>query len=629
MNRAELNSNPIEGEFFTPQGVADALVRETIQNSLDAKLPGSREPVHVHFKYSRRVRQLSPADAAPYLSGIAPHLRALSNLVEVPATASGMPFLTIEDFGTRGLSGSPEQADDDDAGATKNNFYYFWRNIGRSAKEEHDRGRWGLGKTVFPACSGINSFFGLTRRHDDQKALLMGQSVLQVHKVDGERCSPYGYFADFEPTGGFARPIEDSGLIDRFCVDFGLHRGSSPGLSIVIPYPDPELKHMDLVRSAIVQYFHPIISGGLAVTFDLEGEEIALNSRTIDDVTDRVMSDSPRHQRERDALHNLYEMARWAQGLANEDRLVLEPAGRSGAPRWDESLFPANQLADIQRRFEQGEPIAIRARVHVKRKSEAPISSEWDLYIQRDETLDGCEEHYVRQGITIPGIRLLRDRGVRGLVVVENDILSSLLGDSENPAHTDWLERRPIIKKRYERGASTIRFVRGSLREIVQLISRPPEGRDENLLQEVFFIDCDWGEGTAPAGGSTSRKRKRRRMPKPPIPPSPKQQPFRMESESGGFHLVGNPEATAQAQRIVIRAAYGVRKGDPFKSYNVLDFRLDREPIRMELDGAGIEALDENRMVLKIQRLDFRVSVGGFDRHRDLVVNARRLEAST
>ena len=58
-------------------------------------------------------------------------------------------------------------------------IFYFWRNRGRSKKSEDSRGRWGLGKLVFPHSSQINTFFGLTKRDDDKESYLMGTADLK------------------------------------------------------------------------------------------------------------------------------------------------------------------------------------------------------------------------------------------------------------------------------------------------------------------------------------------------------------------------------------------------------------------------------------------------------------------
>ena len=68
----------------------------------------------------------------------------------------------------------------------KHNFFWFWRNVGRSGKVHDARGRWGLGKAVFSKASGINTYYGLTVRDSDSKVLLMGESILRIHKVEGE-----------------------------------------------------------------------------------------------------------------------------------------------------------------------------------------------------------------------------------------------------------------------------------------------------------------------------------------------------------------------------------------------------------------------------------------------------------
>jgi hypothetical protein len=94
-----------------------------------------------------------------------------------------VPYLLIEDFrharADRRPALDPELEPDGEE--TKNDFFYFWRNVGRSSKGEVDRGRWGLGKAVFTVASRVRTIFGITRRFDDGRSLLLGQSVLKTH----------------------------------------------------------------------------------------------------------------------------------------------------------------------------------------------------------------------------------------------------------------------------------------------------------------------------------------------------------------------------------------------------------------------------------------------------------------
>src|SRR5438046_1755766 len=80
-----------------------------------------------------------------------------------------------------------------DIGNISHNFYYFWRNVGRSGNTDDKLGRWGLGKTVFPAASAINTFWGLTVRKSDARKLLMGQSVLRTHNREDDKKTECGY----------------------------------------------------------------------------------------------------------------------------------------------------------------------------------------------------------------------------------------------------------------------------------------------------------------------------------------------------------------------------------------------------------------------------------------------------
>ena len=52
MHAGEMNIDPIESEFFSTEALdslADALVREAIQNSLDARAPGTQARVRIAF----------------------------------------------------------------------------------------------------------------------------------------------------------------------------------------------------------------------------------------------------------------------------------------------------------------------------------------------------------------------------------------------------------------------------------------------------------------------------------------------------------------------------------------------------------------------------------------------------
>src|SRR5262245_23237028 len=155
LRRGDRIRDPIQGEFFASEsidGPAEAVVREGIQNSLDAN---PRDPSDQPVSTTVRVRIfVSGADGAlsgsrlrPYMEGAWEHLHAERNgLHEPPGEGAPCPFLVVEDFCTTGLTGDPGQWED--RPGVGNPFFYFFRAEGRSQKGEDYRGRWGVGKAV-------------------------------------------------------------------------------------------------------------------------------------------------------------------------------------------------------------------------------------------------------------------------------------------------------------------------------------------------------------------------------------------------------------------------------------------------------------------------------------------------
>src|SRR5262249_52292996 len=141
-----------------------------------------------------------------------------------------------------------------------------FRAEGHSDKEETDRGRWGVGKTVFPRASRVSTFWGLTVRASDKKRLLMGRTILKSHQVGGDLFVPDGYLGNGEEEKVTLRGA-DAVFIAKFCEVFGLQRKEEPGLSLVVPWYDSEDLTLDALLQAVVYgYFYPILAGELNVS---------------------------------------------------------------------------------------------------------------------------------------------------------------------------------------------------------------------------------------------------------------------------------------------------------------------------------------------------------------------------
>ena len=270
--------DPIQGEFFSTDAIknpAEALVREAVQNSLDA---GTGSPVRVRFYISGEEGALPAARMAQYLNGSWPHFTAAGNgLRDVPSPTDSCPFLACEDFSTRGLEGDPKQWRE--IAGENNHFYYFFRTEGKSAKTEQERGRWGIGKYVFPRSSRINSFFATTVRGDNRR-LFMGQAVLKSHSIDGKYYKPDGSLG--QGVNGLIMPVEDTTFVEQFYADFRLKRASQPGLSVVVPWYDREITFDHLVKAAVGDYYYAILKGDLVIDIESPSKSINLSATTIE-----------------------------------------------------------------------------------------------------------------------------------------------------------------------------------------------------------------------------------------------------------------------------------------------------------------------------------------------------------
>ncbi len=617
MQPGEMNIDPIEAEFFSTEALgsmADALVREAIQNSLDARRPG--ENLSMRISVALADAALDGPEKRDYTNGLAPHLNASrSGLTKPPPADEPLSYIAIEDFGTRGLQGDPALSEDEEIdveNGLRNDFFFFWRNIGRSRKHASELGRWGLGKTVFQAASRINSFFALTRRANDERRLLMGQSVLKIHKLDGQRYYPYGYFGCFAED--FAMPVEDEAWTERFCAHFGLARGHESGLSVVVPYPDPELTAPVLVDSIVRHYFMPIIAGDLSVEVLHDGESVRLDASTLFDyLAESADGGNPNLQR-------VFRLARWGIELPRRDHVALEPPPEEYAPRWADDFLSPDVLDRLRRRFDAGEPVALTVPVWVKPADDESALSRFDLYLERDEGLNHADDHFVRDGITIAGVRASIPKGIRAIVNVRDRALSALLGDSENPAHTEWQERSPKFKDRYRHGPYTLRYVKNAPREIVRLLTRPAAGRDFRLLQQLFSLEIPTEDDLIHVDKPDDEPGQGDGEDDAAIETVGSDRQIELQKLKGGFRLRGSGNEEKGPRYAAVRVAYDVRRGNALKQYQLPDFELDKPPIRVSTKGAEIHRCEQNFLVFGIGAADFELTVRGFDLHRDIRV---------
>jgi len=271
---SQKSRDPMQASFFTNYSIDDdthALVREAIQNSLDARSKKeTHQPVRVRFFVGTHDAGSKIMDS--YISDEAwKHFNAFDNGLKSPPTrADDCKFLVYEDFHTSGLIGN-ESATEPEKG---NSFYYFMRAEGQSGKDEGERGRHGIGKYVFPYTSRIRMYFAATVRESDSRCLIAGQSVLKSHSVDGVKYTPDGWWGTKLDCGiddYLQLPIEEESNWLRLKQDFSLNRErTQSGLSLIIPYINDDVDVAKLGEHAVKEFFLPILHNQLIVNIQSE-----------------------------------------------------------------------------------------------------------------------------------------------------------------------------------------------------------------------------------------------------------------------------------------------------------------------------------------------------------------------
>ena len=569
------------GAFFASDAVRDpgsALIREGIQNSLDSAVPGEQTLIRISLINEANASGWN--ETAHYFTDAWAHYRAdTSGLLpdEVPDEGDVCQLLVFEDFGTYGLRGDPETPYPP-KDRSENNFFHFFRAEGRTDKDNSKRGSWGLGKDTFFRASRINTLFGLTIRDDDRRYMLMGKTVLKGHYTGDEYCQD-GYFG-VRPDAAehFVMPIEDDGAIEEFLKVFPSYRGNEPGLSIFVPWPDPEISDKEIIQSVFRNYFYTVLAGDLAVMVETQGIETLLDKDSL--------LDDARKIPEVEGFLPVTELAEWALvRLEDADRHELNmPDPRQGWS-WSSKLFSEEALQTLREKLQNQDNIAIRVPVTVRKRNEPPVQSHFDVYLRSSESNELLRPVFIRDGIVISGVDAPRMRGMHALVVVDDQPLSAFLRLSENPSHTLWQGQQ--VKKEYVSGVGDLNFVLRSVREIVNLLTVEDREEDKHLLADLFPVP-----GAGRPGGNGP----------PPLTRNPSY--FVISGTSDGFTVSPGQNPIAAGSVVRVQTAYDIRRGNPLSKYSASDFQLDQPPVEYQATGIEVMEVTGNRTVVKIVEPD-------------------------
>ncbi|MCY3752935.1 MAG: hypothetical protein OXG99_02455, partial [Alphaproteobacteria bacterium] len=251
---------------------SETFVREAIQNSLDANLPG--RPVAMSFTFfddasERQMRFLQPVINFRREAGL-----------EVPGDweRGRVRWIVVEDSDSTGLKGDLTKRTSD--------FWNYWLNFGVSNKTGPGRGGRGIGRVTFLIASQIQSVIGYTRRQQDWQQAVCGMTVLPPLVNEDEPRATHAYLAEKE--AGSVWRLHDADHIAedaRRAFNFpNYEQQRSSGLALAIPYPHPELEPDGILAAAIENFAPAFMSDDMVLRVNDEH----LDRESIDEIANRV-----------------------------------------------------------------------------------------------------------------------------------------------------------------------------------------------------------------------------------------------------------------------------------------------------------------------------------------------------
>ena len=209
--------------------IVDLMIRESLQNSLDATLPNAENTI-LDFNVGR----FNSYELSSHLEGIENVLNNRYEMIE--------DFISISDKNTTGLTGDYSSTDAFEL--NKSNFYKLVFGIGKNQEADGAGGSWGLGKTsYFRIGAGIVIYYTRVKNGDSYEERLVAsliespkeQSRLLPDNVRG--IAWWGKYAE-NPGDDRIFPLTDKNEIYNILKIFNLtnYKDEETGTTIIIPY---------------------------------------------------------------------------------------------------------------------------------------------------------------------------------------------------------------------------------------------------------------------------------------------------------------------------------------------------------------------------------------------------------
>ena len=158
------------------------------------------------------------------------------------------------------------------------------------------------------------------------------------------------------------------------------------------------------------KYFNTIRSGKLIVeVFDDDNRiDKQINNATSFDLLNELELTSE--------YGKLFKLCLWSLSLEKNDFINLKNPPIDNAPRWQMDWFLDESIENILDEkvdwFDEGKPVAFNVPVRIKEIDGSPQICNFKVIMEKDDLLSEADSHFVRDGITITGIKKPKNKEV-------------------------------------------------------------------------------------------------------------------------------------------------------------------------------------------------------------------------
>lgn len=265
-------------EKFYHMGIS-GLVRENVQNSLDAKIPGGTSPVIITIRTGKIEKEFIPGleeikKRVSCLQGRNNYTKETIAYMQNKMSQDYINFISFEDSNTRGLKG----ANNGQSGSKEDTWGIYAYNKGFHSEEENEEleksrgGSHGIGKIASNAASDLHIMY-FANCDEEGNRHLGGTVELIEHKYNNTYYRSTGYFTDIkfidDKTQKFY-PFKNS-FNEIFAKD-------TRGLKIIIPFLREQFNNeKEIIKSICDSFFIAIIQKRLEVVVN----DKIINSDTL------------------------------------------------------------------------------------------------------------------------------------------------------------------------------------------------------------------------------------------------------------------------------------------------------------------------------------------------------------